>query len=136
MMIRILTFALTSFAAALNGFAADVDITKLPSASDKKGVTYEKDIKPILEQNCFKCHGPEKQKGKYRLDSLEAAIKGGSSDEKAVVAGDSAKSPMVHYVGYLIEDMEMPPLDKDGKPQKLSNEQIGLIRAWIDQGAK
>jgi mono/diheme cytochrome c family protein len=136
MMIRMLTLAVPMLAIAFSGFAADPDISKLPPGSDKKGLSYDKDIKQIFEQNCFKCHGPEKQKGKYRTDSLEAAIKGGGSDEKAIVPGDSAKSPLVHYIGYLVEDMEMPPPDKDGKPKKLNNEQIALIRAWIDQGAK
>src|SRR5262245_7008463 len=56
--------------AALSALSADVDISKLPPAAGKKGVTYDKDIRPIFEKSCFKCHGPEKQKGKLRLDSL------------------------------------------------------------------
>jgi mono/diheme cytochrome c family protein len=125
---------------AWSGFAADPDVSKLPPPSAKKGLTYEKDIKSIVEKNCIKCHGPEKQKGKYRTDSLEAIIKGGDGSKDsgipAIVAGKSEKSPMVHYIGYLVEDSEMPPKDKDGKSKKLSDEEIGLIRAWIDQGAK
>jgi mono/diheme cytochrome c family protein len=112
--------------------AADVDISKLPPASDKKGVTYDKDIKAIFEKSCFKCHGPEKQKGKLRLDSLAAALKGGE-DGKILEPGNSAKSTIVHAVARLVEDDAMPPADK-GEP--LSKEQVGLIRAWIDQGAK
>src|SRR5437588_9752453 len=54
-----------------------VDISKLPPASDQKDVTYVKDIKPIFDHSCIKCHGPEKQKGKLRLDTLPAALKGG-----------------------------------------------------------
>jgi hypothetical protein len=121
---------------SLSGLAADPDISKLPPASDKKGLTFEKDIKPLFEKNCVKCHGSEKQKGKYRVDTLDAAIKGGESKEAAIVAGKSDKSPLVHYIGYLVEDMEMPPKDKEGKPRKLADDEIGLIRAWIDQGAK
>lgn len=132
---------LVTFGAAILAFhvmAADKppDVSKLPAPAKKAGLTYAKDIKPIFDETCVKCHGAEKQKGKYRVDTLEAAVKGGSSDEAAVVPGKSDKSPLVHYVGYLIEDMEMPPLDKDGKPQKLSDDKIALIRAWIDQGAK
>ena len=112
--------------------AAEVDISKLPAASDKKGVTYAKDIKPIFEKTCFKCHGPEKQKGKFRVDSLEAALKGGE-DGKVIEPGNSAKSTLVHAVARLNEDDAMPPADK-GTP--LTKEQVGLIRAWIDQGAK
>lgn len=118
-------------------FAADkVDVSKLPAAATKQGVTYEKDIKAIFEQACIKCHGPEKQKGKYRVDSLAAVVKGGESGDKSVIPGKSAESPLVHYIGYLVEDMEMPPKDKEGKSRQLSKENIALVRAWIDQGAK
>lgn len=109
-----------------------VDLSKLPPASDKKDVTYDKDIKPIFEKTCFKCHGPEKHKGKLRLDSLADALKGGE-DGEIVKKGDSAHSPIVQAVARLDEDSAMPPEDK-GKP--LDKEQVGLIRAWIDQGAK
>src|SRR5262245_59617376 len=112
--------------------AAEVDISKLPPAADKKGVTYDKDIKPIFEKSCFKCHGPEKQKAKLRLDSLAGALKGGE-DGKILEPGNSAKSTIVHAVARLVPDDAMPPEDK-GDP--LTKEQVGLIRAWIDQGAK
>jgi mono/diheme cytochrome c family protein len=112
--------------------AADVDVSKLPPASDKKDLTYAKDIKPIFEKSCFKCHGEEKQKGKLRLDSV-AAVKKGGEDGEVITAGQSAKSPLVHAVARLDEDSAMPP---DGKGDPLTKEQIGLIRAWIDQGAK
>jgi len=49
-----------------------------------------------------------------------------------VIPGQSAKSPLIHYVTRLVEDMEMPPA---GKGEPLTPEQIGLLRAWIDQGA-
>ncbi|MBI3417995.1 MAG: c-type cytochrome [Verrucomicrobia bacterium] len=116
------------------GHAADakVDVSKLPPAADKKGLSYDKDIKPIFEKSCFKCHGAEKQKGKLRLDSLDAALKGGE-DGKVIEPGNSAKSTLVHAVARLDEDSAMPPADK-GEP--LKKEQIRLIRAWIDQGAK
>jgi len=119
----------------LSVVAADknVDVSKLPPASDAKGLTYDKDIKPILEKSCFKCHGPEKQKGKLRVDSLTATLKGGE-DGKVVEPGNSAKSVLVHNVSRIgNEDDWMPPTDK-GDP--LTKEQVGLIRAWIDQGAK
>jgi mono/diheme cytochrome c family protein len=105
----------------------------LPPASTKAGVTYTADIKPIFEKTCFKCHGAEKQKGKLRLDSYEAAMKGGENAPN-IKKGDSAKSPLVLAVAHIgSEDDFMPPPDK-GK--QLSNDAIGLIRAWIDQGAK
>jgi len=113
-----------------------VDISKLPAPSDKQGVTYAKDIKPIFEKSCIKCHGPEKQKGKLRLDTLEATLKGGE-DGKVIEAGKSAESMLVHNVAHIgDEDMFMPPPDNKDKIPPLNKEQIGLIRAWIDQGAK
>lgn len=113
-------------------FAADVDVSKLPPAAKQTGVTFDKDIKPIFEKSCFKCHGPEKHKGDLRLDSLEAALKGGENAPN-IVKGESAKSSLVHSVARLDEDAAMPP---DGKGDPLTKDQIGLIRAWIDQGAK
>ena len=112
------------------------DASKLPPASDKKGLTYEKDIKPLLEKSCVKCHSGEKPKSKYRMDGLASVIKGGESGDAAIIPGNSAKSPMVAYVSELVEDMEMPPTDKREKYPALTKEQIGLLRAWIDQGAK
>src|SRR5881394_1336849 len=115
---------------------AAVDVSKIPPASDKTGVTYAADIKPIFEKSCTKCHGAEKQKGKLRLDSLEAVHKG-SEDGKVVVPGKSAESVLVHNVAHVgDEDMFMPPPDNKDKIPPLTKEQIGLIRAWIDQGAK
>jgi mono/diheme cytochrome c family protein len=96
-------------------------------------LTYEKDIKPIFEKSCIECHGPEKQKGRVRLDSLEATLKSGKG--KAVVPGKSEESLLVLSVARVTEDPDhhMPP---EGKGDPLSKEQVGLIRAWIDQGAK
>src|ERR1051326_1369087 len=73
------------------------DPSKLPPASNQKGLTYEKDIKPLLEKSCVKCHSGEKPKSKYRMDSLASVIKGGESGDAAIVPGNSAKSPMVAF---------------------------------------
>ncbi len=113
-----------------------VDTSKLPPASTKQGVTYAADMKPIFEKSCIKCHGSEKQKGKLRLDSLAAALKGGQ-DGKVIEPGNSAESMLVHNVAHIgDEDDFMPPPDNKDKIPPLTKEQIGLIRAWIDQGAK
>lgn len=124
--------------AALPAVAADKkpDLSKLPPPAAKTGLTFDKDIKPLVETSCLKCHGAEKPKGKYRVDTRENFIKGGESDEKAVIPGKSADSVVVHYVADLVADMEMPPTDKREKYPALTKDQIGLLRAWIDQGAK
>ena len=123
----------------LGASAADkkaVDPSKLPPASAKAGVTYATDIKPILDQACIKCHGAEKPKAKLRLDSLDGALKGGE-DGKVILPGNSAGSMLVHCVAHAGKpDTFMPPPRNKAKIPPLTGEQIGLIRAWIDQGAK
>jgi mono/diheme cytochrome c family protein len=109
----------------------EADKAKLPPAATKP-VDYARDIQPLLKKSCYKCHGPEKQKGKFRIDERDAALKGGE-DGVSIVPGKSADSLAIHMVARLIKDEEMPPEDK-GDP--LTKEQIGLLRAWIDQGAK
>jgi hypothetical protein len=109
--------------------AAPVDESKLPPAATNK-VDFLRDIKPILDGSCLKCHGPEKPKSSFRVDNREALLKGGDNGI-AVVPGESAKSPLIHFVARLVEDMEMPPA---GKGDVLSAAQISLLRAWIDQG--
>lgn len=116
--------------------AKEIDASKLPPASDRKDVTYEKDIKPIFDRSCVKCHGAEKPKAKLRLNSLDAALKG-SENGKVIRVGESAKSVLVHNIAHLgDEDEWMPPPKNKANIKQLTNEEIGLIRAWIDQGAK
>jgi mono/diheme cytochrome c family protein len=117
---------------------APVDPNSLPPVSPQKGVTYAADIQPIFADSCYPCHGPkaQKPKGKLRLDTLEAVRKGGE-DGLVVIPGDSAKSVLVAQISFLgdPDDYMPPPKNKDHLKQ-LTKEQIGLIRAWIDQGAK
>jgi mono/diheme cytochrome c family protein len=115
---------------------ATVDTSKLPPASDQKGVTYAKDIKSIFDKSCVKCHGAEKPKAKLRLYSLEGTLKG-SENGKVIEPGKSADSILIHNVAHIgNEDDFMPPPDNKAKIPPLTKEQIGLVRAWIDQGAK
>lgn len=117
-------------------FAKDVDLGKIPPASAQKDVTFAKDIKPIFDASCVKCHGAEKPKAKLRLDSLEGVLKGGV-DGKVVKPGESAKSVLVINIAHLgDEDEWMPPPKNKLNIGALTKEQIELIRAWIDQGAK
>src|SRR5881396_3857887 len=111
---------------------AEADISKLPAAATTQ-VEFDRDVKPLFEQSCFRCHGPEKPKAHFRLDNRESALKGGENNQDDIVPGDSAKSKLIHYVARLVEDMEMPP---PGKGEPLTPEQVGVVRAWIDQGAK
>jgi mono/diheme cytochrome c family protein len=116
---------------------APLDASKLPPASSQTGVTYDKDIKAIFDKSCIKCHGAEHQRGKMRLDSHDAAVKGGKS-AKDVVAGKSGESRLVFAVAHVGDDDRafMPPPQEKSHVPPLTKDQIGLIRAWIDQGAK
>ena len=93
-------------------------------------VDFVKDIQPILEKSCIKCHGPEKQKGKLRLDSKDAVFKR-SADAQVVIPGNAEKSDLYRRVS-------LPPGDDDIMPNEgepLPKVQIVLIRDWINQGA-
>jgi len=132
---------------ASTAFAAD--LSKFP-ASSKTGVTYAKDIQPIFKQYCFKCHGDGPQyRANLRLDSLEAVLKGGK-DGKVIVPGKSEESDLVLDVAR-VSEKPMPPKPRAPRGNaggatnatpppapaevKLTAEEVGLIRAWIDQGA-
>src|SRR4051812_6641567 len=120
---------LASFAFAACALAAEVDISKLPPPASRP-VDFAQDIRPILEKNCVKCHGAEKQKSGFRLDIKDLALKGGDNYAPNIRPGKSAESPLIHFVAGLDPDMLMP-----SKGDPLTAEQVGLLRAWIDQGA-
>ena len=120
---------LTTLALAGSALAAGVDVSKLPPPA-ARAVDFAKDVRPIFEEHCVKCHGAEKQKGGFRLDEKERALKGGDNYAPNIRPGKSAESPLVHFVAGLDPDMKMP-----SKGDPLTAEQIGVLRAWIDQGA-
>jgi len=95
-----------------------------------QSVDFDRDIRPIFQARCLECHGPTKQKGGFRLDDRDAALKGGENHSPAIHPGKSAESPLIKFVAGLAPDTRMPP-----KGEALSSEQISLLRAWIDQGA-
>ena len=134
-----LSLCLAMGALALHAAEIKVDVAKLPPAAAKKGVTFDTDIKPLFERSCFKCHGPEveKPKGKFRAGTKENVLKGGG-EGVAVVAGDVAKSPIMAMISWTAEDEDsyMPPKGNKAKIAQMTKEEIGLVRAWIEQGAK
>jgi hypothetical protein len=109
--------------------AAEIPESQLPPPATN-AISFTHDIKPILDRSCLRCHGADKPKSRFRLDSREAALKGGVIGIN-IIPGDSANSPLIHYVAHLVEDMEMPPV---GSGEPLTDAEVGLLRAWIDQG--
>jgi len=129
------TFLLAS-AAEKEKSKVQIDVSKLPPPSSKKDVSYANDIKAIFDKSCVKCHGLEKPKAKLQLNSLEGVLKGGE-DGKVVESGNSAGSILVQNIAHLGDsDDFMPPPHNRAGIGPLTSDQIGLIRAWIDQGAK
>ena len=129
--IRAASLAYLFLPAAAVSLVAAVDEAKIPPAASAK-VDFTRDIKPILEHSCVRCHGPEKPKSRFRLDNREDALKGGENGI-VILPGQGGKSSLIHYVAGLVEDMEMPP---KGKGDALTPVQIGLLRTWIDQGVE
>jgi len=91
---------------------------------------FDRDVKPILEQNCFKCHGPDKQKAGLRLDQKPSVLKGGESGEPAVVPGNLPKSHLLTLVTTNDPDQAMPP-----KGDRLKPQEIAVLQRWVETGA-
>src|SRR6266540_4428021 len=120
--------------AALIGAVAGAS-AKLPPEQQQKlpppaarAVEFQRDIQPIFAASCIKCHGRGKAKGGFKLDTRETFLKGGDSGPVAE-AGLSAESYLIELVSGLDPDNVMP-----AKGSKLTTNQVGLLRAWIDQG--
>ena len=94
-------------------------------------VDFAKDVRPILEDRCFDCHGEEKQKSAMRLDSVTGILRGGESGEPLVVAGKSAESYLYKRVTTENKKDAMPP-----KGERLTAAQVETLKAWIDGGAQ
>lgn len=97
----------------------------------RAAVDFAKDVVPILQSRCVECHGPDKQKGKLRLDSKADLLKGGK-DGEVVKAGDAANSDIVKRI--------LLPKDNDdrmpSKGEPLTAAQIETLKNWINEGAK
>ena len=92
-------------------------------------VDFAADVQPILHSRCYACHGPSVQMNGLRLDRRDAALKGGGSGP-AIVPADSASSALVLRTASSEQGFRMPPTDP-----RLTRQEVGLLRAWIDQGA-
>lgn len=91
--------------------------------------TFKKDVLPILETICFKCHGPVEQESDLRLDSRAGMLTGGSFGP-AIVPGDPEKSFLLEVITTDDKDLRMPP-----EGERLTQNQVAILRKWIAKGA-
>lgn len=98
-------------------------------------VDFNREVRPILSENCFTCHGPDsnKRKGDLRLDVRDSAFGKAKSGEIAIVPGDVEKSELLRRVTSDDKDDVMPPLKEH---KKLKPAEIALLERWIKEGAK
>src|ERR1041385_1307575 len=108
----------------------------LVHASDKlSDISYNRDIRPILLENCFACHGPDSasRKANLRLDSFEAATALRKEGKHAIVAGKPDESEAIRRIFTSDEDDRMPPV----KSKKvLKSDEKDLLKRWVAAGAK
>jgi hypothetical protein len=109
---------------SLGGLAACAQDTQGPD-------WFENNIRPILAEKCFDCHGPAKQWSGLRLDSQEALSKG-SENGAVILKEDLASSPLLHRIASEDPDIRMPPADSK---LVLSDQQKELLQRWVLQGA-
>jgi ankyrin repeat protein len=128
-----LAAALFSPTGVFTASAADLD-GRLPKAAARQ-IAFA-DVKPILERSCAQCHSGEKPKGRFSVENREAMLNGGESKEAAIVPGHSGRSPLVHFIADVVQEMEMPPIARRAKFPPLTEAEVSIVRAWIDQGAR
>jgi WD40 repeat protein len=111
--------------------AAPIAIAEVKHDGD---VDFEKEILPIFRRNCLACHSATEAQSDLVLESPQTILKGGS-EGPAVVAGKSSESRLLKLASREKEPF-MPPPDNDVKAKPLTPQELGLIKLWIDQGAK
>lgn len=117
--------------ALLAGSAQGIDLSRLAPAASRR-VDFARDIRPILERSCLKCHNAVLALSGFRLDRRDEALRGGELGVD-IIPGRSAESRLIHLAGRLVPELEMPP---KGEGEPLTGGELGLLRAWIDQGVE
>ena len=108
---------------------APVFAAELPPPAGRE-IDFMQDVDPIFVKSCYVCHGDDAAMNGYSLWRRKSAVRGGYSGQPGIVVGDSANSRLIHLVAGLEENLVMPPAGGT-----LSDGEIGILRAWIDQGA-
>ena len=122
------------FLSALLGVATVAHLAAAPKGPADEGVDFSREVRPILSDKCFACHGPDEgpRQADLRLDTKQGAFadRGGS---QVIVPGNSAASRLYQRVSHKQEIARMPPPSAD---RQLTAGEIDTIRRWIDQGAE
>jgi WD40 repeat protein/mono/diheme cytochrome c family protein len=113
----------------LIGFCAPLEAAQEPQASASKAVTYAQ-ARAVFTKHCLSCHDSKEAEGQFVMETHESLMKGGENGP-AVIPGKAAQSPLVKQ----IEHREKPFMPPPRKGKKLSDEEIALVRGWIDAGA-
>lgn len=108
-----------------------VSVSGVTAGEESGTVSFTRDVAPILLRQCQSCHGPDKAKGKYRVDSFRRLMKAGKSNSPAITPGDPGHSELLRLITTSDGDDRMPQ-----KADALPSAQVRAIRAWIEQGAK
>ena len=105
-------------------------------AAEPAKLKYNRDVRPILNEKCFHCHGTDAahRKGDLRLDLRDQAIKPAKSGDIALVPGKPELSQLIARVELPHDNDDVMPPDKDGKP--LTTEEKAILRQWISEGAE
>ena len=129
-----LAHAILALSLASSSFAAKAP---LPIAEVKREtpVDFDREVRPFLSDNCFSCHCQTTAKGGLNLETPALMLKGGDSGA-ALVPGTGGESLLMQAAAHLDDDLAMPPRDNKAKAKNLTPEQLGLLKLWIDQGAK
>lgn len=98
------------------------------AASAKTKVRFNRDIRPLLSDRCFQCHGPGTQESGLRLDQQQAA------HEWAIVPGEWEESELFARVTSDDPDLRMPPLESKKEP--INDEEAAMLKQWINEGAE
>ena len=133
-MVRRLTIGFSLLTLVSMGYARGDEARGVPKGSQAHPISYARDVRPILSDNCFACHGPDdhKRKAGLRLDTKEGAFRKLESGSAAVVPGKPDESDLVDRIENDDPELRMPPR-KSGK--QLTASQVAVIRRWIEQGA-
>lgn len=118
---------MTSLPNVLAGLAVAGFLTLPARAADPPPIDFNRDVRPILSNRCFKCHGPATQKSGVRLDSLQHARK-----KDAVVPGKPGESALIEKIAAEADDERMPPPEAG---PRLTAKEVDVLKRWIEGGA-